>query len=347
MLADLALYLLRPLALLWVLTVLIVGFRGQGVRTFDPGAILAVVDRMEPVVALGGLAGFAVTFWLIGLAVDAFFSGGIYASFERALADDEVGGVGRFLDGVGVGFPKVVGLSLLSGVAQLTLFLIAGSLAVAVGSAFWEPGGLAEASVLAQTLALAVPAFVFFSLAILVRLTFRVAVAPLFLEDDAVGAALLEGAEFLIARIAAVYKLVAFAAGLLLAPLIGIWVLQMLGQALVVGTAAEPLLSAAEIAGQVVLYTSFSLASLLFYGAVFAFYAAEKGRIAIPAAAVDDDEVDPRQLAGSRDDASGPYDESTRLEELLPEENDRTVDFADVPGLGGVDEEPDEDDTDE
>lgn len=331
--ADIVSYLLRPLALFWVATVLLIGFRTGGLRTLSLGGLAGAIDRMDPIVAIGGLVGLAAAFWLVGLTFEALFSGGIFATLERGLADDEVGGLRLFLERVGVGFPRVAVLEIFAGIAELTVMLLGATVVVALVHLF-GPGGLSTAGLLTQTLALAVPSFLFFTLAILVRLTFQVATAPLFVDGNTVGEAIAEGARFLVERFAGIYRLIVFAAGLMLVPLFAYWGIVIVAAVIGPDTPFEPLFNAARIAGQVVIYTSFSVIAVLFHGALFAYYGAESGTLGIPneLASGKDDE------GGAEDDGpeerrAGRYDESTRLDELLPERTDRLLDFDDIPGL--------------
>lgn len=334
---DLVSGLLRPLALVWVLALAGVATQFGGLESFTPGDITAFVDRMNPAVVGSGAAGLAATFWLVGITVDALVSGGVFASLARGLEDRRVEGISELLECVGEGFPKVFVLRVVGGAAEITLGLLGITVAIAVATPFMSYGGVETWSTTGKVTLIATPAFLFLSLGLLVRLTFQVAAAPLFVDDATVGEAIADGARFLVDRLAGVYRLLVFAASLLLAPLFAYWIWTMVGSLWGLQSAYAPLFSAGRLVGQVVLYTATSLLAVLFYGAIFAYYAARTGGPEVPISGAQNGSADP-----TVSEQTSPYDESTRLADLLPDQSDQIVDFSEIPGIDERDRETDD-----
>jgi hypothetical protein len=333
---DLVVGLLRPLAVIWMLVLVGVGTQVGGLESMTPGGIAAFVDRTNPAVLGSGVAGLAASFWLIGVTFDALISGGVFASLARGLDDRRVDGFGELLECVGEGFPKVFILRVVGGAAELTMGLLGITVAIAVTVPFMSYGGLETWSTTGKVVLIAVPAFLFLSLGLLVRLTFQVAAAPLFVDDATVGEAIADGARFLVGRLAGVYRLLVFAASLLLAPLFAYWIWTLVGSLWGLQSAYAPLFSAGRLVGQVLLYTATSLLAVLFYGAIFAYYAARTGghEVSMVGESGGSASASPEQVS--------PYDESTRIADLLPEQSDRVVDFSEIPQLDGSDEQTDD-----
>lgn len=323
---DLTSALLRPVGILWVTTILAVGLGVGGYRGGGIGELMATLDRVDAPVAVGGLAGFAATLWLLGVTVESVISGGLYSAVVDELEQESDGGTGRLLRAIGRGFPKVFLLKLLGGAAELTILLLGLSVLVAVGLPFAGPGDTAAWGTLGQALFIAVPAFLFLSLAALVRLLFRVAAAPLFVDDLSVGDAVADGARFLLDRLAGVYRLFVYAASLMLVPLIGYWGWLLLANTVGLDSPFAPLFTAGRLAGYVLVYAGISLIGALFSAAVFAYYGATTGQYVVPASASDHDHESVTRR--------GPeYDETTRVADLIPRDDDRIVDFSEIPGL--------------
>jgi len=306
--------LIRPLALFWVGAVIATGY-GIGVqRSGDPLRALAQVD---PFVLAAGLGGFVVVFWLAGIVVDSVVGGGILETIADALDGRDVGGALGFFGRTGTGFVRLVGLRLCAAIARTAVTVLGLAAAGAVLYTVGVGEFFREASTLTQTLFLAIPAFLYLVLELLVRATMRVAAAPLFVDRISVGEAIYEGAAFLMEHFRGIYRIFAWVAGVLLVPLVGCWIVAVGTQAWGLEGPLGPLLQSLRIVGQITVLTCFSVAAILFDGAILALYAQTRGRVDIRATGDADD-------AGP-DGTDSPYDESTTLEQLLPESPDGIV----------------------
>ncbi len=315
---------LRTIGVVWVVILSVLALRAGELDSWTPEVFFAVGARVDPVVAASGLTGLVVTLWLVGAAVESVVAGGLFASLRRGVEEDSRTGTRGLLECVREGFPRVFLLRITEGAAELCLVLLGVSVSIAIAVPFASYGGLATWSSASKAAMIAVPTFIFMSLWLLARLTFQIAAAPLFLDDTTVGTAIADGARFLLARLAGIYKILVFAATLLLVPLFAYWGWAMLESLWGIQTVLSPLFSAGRLVGQLVVYTATSLVAVLFYGALFAFYAVETGAKIVESTAPAD-----RPRSPERPDV---YDETTRIGDLLPERSDRIVDVDELPG---------------
>lgn len=306
--------LLRPLALFWVASVVAAGY-GIGVQS--SGAPARALAQTDPFVLVAGLCGFVAVFWLAGIVVDSVVGGGILETIAEALDGRALGGASGFFGRAGTGFLRLVGLRLIAAVARTAVSLLGLAALAAVLYTVGVGEFFREASTLTRALFLAVPLFLYLVLELLVRATMRVAAAPLFVDELPVGEAIYEGADFLLEHFRGVYRIFAWVAGLLLLPLVAYWVVAVGTQAWGLDGPFGPLLQSLQIVGQLTVLTAFSVAAILFDGAILALYAQSRGRLDLPATGEEDE---PEST-----DASSPYDESTSLEQLLPDSTDHIV----------------------
>lgn len=343
-LGDVGALLLRPIALVWFLVIATVGTVASAGAGAGMNDVVAAWSSVDPGRFWGGVAGFVAVFWLVSFVLEATVSGGIFETLSKGVRGREVGGSGQLFAAVGEGFPKIVRLRFVEAALQLATTLLGATTFIAIAYGF-SRGGFDTVGTTAKVLLIAVPAFLYFSFLLLVRVTMRVAAAPLFLEECTTGEAIADAAAFVLARLAGIYRVLAVVAGALLAPLVAYWLLLIVSASVGMDSAFGPLFDALQIVGQIVLFASFGALSVLFDSSMFALYAEDSGMIRIRPST--DGAKGEATDEGKRGASRGPYDRTTRLDDLLPESVERIYDVREIPGFGRRADESEMDSTDE
>ncbi len=313
-----------------------------------------VRDVRSPEFIVGGTV-LMGTLGLTSLALDALVSAGIWHTIASGVRDEPVEWLRTSLRGAARGFPDVALLRLLSSVAQWTVAILGLTLAVGLVAGFRQSFGTDSLGL--QVIALAVPLFLYAIFAALVRLTFEVASAPMFVAGRSAGEAVGEAANFAIHHFGPLYRLVVFALGLFLIPLVGYWAVLM-GQNLLGGSTRLALVfGGLRVVAELALALSTGFFSILFYGALFTYYAHSTGRLErLPRRWTDRsserNEPSSRQRTSSSSvetsssqdsgegNASSAYEGDETLYDLLPLMQDHVVSSRAIPGLDWDD--PDE-----
>lgn len=302
---------IRPAGVLVALIALSSGLVAAGWNPESPLSVLGALRSVDPVQLGVGLVGLAATVGLVGLAVEALVTGGIWSTITRDLQSDDGADETGFGAEMLRGFPRALQVSLVGVAIQWCMFLLFGMLAVAVGSAFIR-GRLWAGPTVLQVVMLAVPLFLYLVLAALTRLVVEITAAAIFLEEIGIGEAVAEAARFVVWELASLYRVLARAFGYLLVPLFGFWGFGALANLAAGPQSAMAVLQAGRVTGQVLTTVAFALVTLLLQGAFFTYWAAVHAEE--PGAIVDlreRDDEDERRGSG--------WDLGTRLRDLLPE----------------------------
>jgi hypothetical protein len=351
--SDFARWVLYGLGVLWI-GMLMASQWSALQSTGLPGAEIVVhLTRMlgSPgfIVGATGLMG---TIALTGLALDALVTAGIWHTLAEGVRGRPVEWLQTAARGAARGFPSVVLLRLLSGLSQGIVLSTGGMLVLGLVVGFRE--GFGTDSLVLQVLALSVPLLLYAIFAALVRLTFEVASAPLFLDDCSTGEAIAEAADFAIRHLGQVYRLVVFALGLLLIPLFGYWFVLLLQNVATGSAGAMVFLGLLRVVAELALAVSTAWIGILFYGALFVYYARSTGRIeSLPRRwegwdvgsgrlatwfGADDTDARTRGASNAPDDhdassEASAYEGDETLYDLLPLMHDHVASLRSIPGL--------------
>lgn len=317
-------WILVPATFLWVLFV--TQTWAEGLLTTGrpiPEIIGMTYSRVTSLPFLGATVGLLIGASIFGFLIDALVTGGIWGTLARGARRENIERFSTFGSRVVPGFPKVVGLRVTSLAARWMLYLTGGALGIGLLNAFVQPGGFAEAGLGVQTLVLASSAFVFFVFVALVRLVFQAASAPLFVDDRGVVESIALGAHLVVRHLAGIYRLVIFAAGLMLVPLFAYWGALLVGNSVGPNSPWSIVTWPLEMTAQIFLLVSFSCISVVFQGALFGYWARLHGiSTTLPGL----------EQGRAGDVGSTGYTRETSLDSLLPESSP-TAGYEDIPGL--------------
>jgi hypothetical protein len=291
-----------------------------------------------------GVAGVLFCAWLIGLMIDVLVLSGVWGTLATGARGEPITRFRTFFANLTTHFPEVLSLRITTLAAQATVVLLGVTVFVSILVATTGNSAFADASIWARGLLWATPLTVLAGLVALVRLTMEVAAAPLLLEGRSLGDSILVAARLVTKRFADVYRLLIVAASLLLIPLFFYWGVLIFGNLTMDVAGMAPVNTLLQFAGEVILFVTSGVIGLLFYGAVFLYYAHQMGMIdEIPGR--DSDDEPPNNSKGSSKRPSGRpvvpgggrpkgvgFGKDTTLEELLPEEYPNIVELDDVLG---------------
>lgn len=273
----------------------------------------------------------AAALWV--LTVDAVVTAGIWGTLAAGVRGEPIR-VGRsFFKHATSRFPAVLGLRITGLAVQTSVAMLAISVVVACALAMGLSSPLRDANPWAQGLVWAAPLTLLFVLSGLARLGVEAAAAPLMVDGQPLGRAVLGGLGFMLRHFVDLYRLLAVVLGLFLVPLTVYWAIALFQNI----TLVVPELSGAallmQLVGDVILLVAGALVGILFYGALFLFYADATGRPLPPALMADEPPAEPprrpsarRAAQPARDEASPPAASQRAaasrrqpsLEELLP-----------------------------
>ncbi len=254
---------------------------------------------------------------LVATALEALVVGGIWGILAKGLRDQPVRLLADFMVESINRFPEVLGLFLLKfAVGLITAFL---GLAILLG--FGQglfAGTLTDVPGFALTLVLAISVTFYMAWAALSRLVVEAMGAPLILDDVDLGEAILRGAHFALDNFWSLYRLLIFALAIFLAPLGIYFVLIMANNfALFYAPALSPLTSLLRFGGEILLWTSVSVITVFFYGALFAFYHCDDEEYERQPPETTDGDDPP---AGDAPDGDSPFREGATLDDFIPDE---------------------------
>lgn len=320
----------------------ILAFQFGGALEADAGPVAgltALAERLASPAAIIGTVGLLFCAGLVALMIEVLVLSGVWNAFARGACGENVRPLRTFFSGLSRHFPGVLGLRVCTIAAQITVGLLAVTVLVSIHSATTGAGAFADTSVWMRGFLWAAPLTLTGALALLVRLTMEVAAAPLVLARKPLGASILEAAGLVTRRFVPIYRLLIVAATLMLVPLVLYWGLAMLQNVGLVIPQLAPLLGLLRLAGDVMLYVSAGLVALLFYGALFFFYARHRGLIdELPGGRGDSEEGESAghrlaHLKRSTDAAAQRgrgLEPGASLEDLLPEEYANIIALDDV-----------------
>jgi hypothetical protein len=240
---------------------------------------------------IAGSVGTLGVVLMLGMCLDAFIRGGIWGTLAQSTQGSPVICWKTFFERGASRFPAMIGFKLISYLVWTFLFVLATTLFVSVVKVT-TTGAFADASPLALGALWGMTGAIFLSTTVLFRLTLAATCAPLFLEGRSLAEAIVIAASFVLEHTLQLYRLFIVMLGCTLIPLGLYWFVLML-QNLAIWF--DLLVSAAgllRLVADFVLLASISALSVLFYGALLAYYddKASKGpRLEIPLNTLDTD----------------------------------------------------------
>ncbi|TXD37751.1 hypothetical protein FRC98_08675 [Lujinxingia vulgaris] len=239
------------------------------------GALTQWLDRFTAIASspafIAGLTGAIFCVALIGAALEALVTGGIWGMLAAGLRDEPIEKLRTFGRVALRRFPDVFALFLLRFAVRLVTICIAAAVAIGLANAFASPE-FAGLGTFGKALTVALPLSFIVSWFALTRLVLEVIGAPMIIDDLSLGEAVLEAAAFVLDNFWPMYRLFIYALGLLLVPLGLYWVVLMAQNFAITWPALAAPLALLRFAGEVLMWASISVLGVLFYGAVFAFY---------------------------------------------------------------------------
>lgn len=239
------------------------------------GALSQWLDRFGAIASspafIAGLTGAIFCVAILGAALEALVTGGIWGMLATGLRDEPIEKLRTFGRVALRRFPDVFALFLLRFAVRLVTICIAAAVAIGLANAFASPE-FAALGTFGKALIVALPVSFIISWFALTRLVLEVIGAPMIIDDLGLGEAVLEAAAFVLENFWAMYRLFIYALGLLLVPLGLYWVVLMVQNFALTWPALAAPLALLRFAGEVLMWASISVLGVLFYGAVFAFY---------------------------------------------------------------------------
>ncbi|RVU48832.1 hypothetical protein EA187_05230 [Lujinxingia sediminis] len=220
---------------------------------------------------IAGLTGAIFCVAIIGAALEALVTGGIWGMLAAGLRDEPIEKLRTFGRVALRRFPDVFALFLLRFAVRLVTICIAAAVAIGLANAF-SSTEFAALGTIGKALIVALPISFMISWFALTRLVLEVIGAPMIIDDLGLGEAVLEAAAFVLENFWAMYRLFIYALGLLLVPLGLYWIVLMVQNFAITWPALTAPLALLRFAGEVLMWASISVLGVLFYGAVFAFY---------------------------------------------------------------------------
>lgn len=352
--ADAARAVISVATLVVLGVVLFVGLTGALAAPAGPivGFELFIADLATPQFVIGAV-GLLFCSWLVGLTIDVLTLSGIWGTFAQGARGKPIRRFRTFFSSLSKRFPAVLSLRITTLAAQGIVGLLGLMVLVGVWGATTGDGTFAESSVWTRALLWATPLTLMAGFAALVRLTMEVAAAPLILERRSLGDAIATAAELVTRRFAQVYRLVIVAAGLLLVPLFFYWGVLIFQNLTLDMPELAPLTGMLRLVGEVVLFVTTGAIAVMFYGALFLYYAVEMGMIdEIPKGNRNTGKtrrLDRAARRGTPNPGRVPFDRHTTIEELLPDEypNIMTVDEVIGADEQSADDLPDDEQSDD
>ena len=290
------------------------------------GGLLGWVEKIAQTVRtpsfIAGLVGLAFFASLIGTAIQALATAGVWGVIDRGLRDEPIKKIKTFWSQALEHFPAVFSLFLLRFAIQIVTILLFAALIMGIVHA--SAGGLYEgAPVLLKAIVIGGALTFFLAWAGLSRLALEVIGAPMIMDNVDLGEAILRGCLFTVDNFWSLYRLLIFALGLLLIPLGLYWMLIMVNNLTLIWPQLAPLGTMLRLFGELILWMSISAIGVAFYGAVFAFYGH------------DDDAYDPSEAtddrAGSEESQGSPlFQKGATIDDFLPDETPNRVDIDEI-----------------
>lgn len=295
-----------------------------------------VADVASPQFVIGA-AGLLFCAWLIGLTLDVLTLSGIWGTFAKGARGESIQRFRTFFSSLTTRFPAVLSLRITALAAQSVVVLLGLMVLAGIWGATTGDGSFAEASIWVRSLLWATPLTLMAGFAALIRLTMEVAAAPLILERRSLGDAIATAAELVTRRFAEVYRLVIVAAGLLLVPLFFYWGVLIFHNLTLDMPELAPLTGMLRLVGEVVLFVTTGAIAVMFYGALFLYYAVEMGMIdEIPDEKSKKSRPERATQRTSRRGSPKPgrlkFDRHTTIEDLLPDEYPNVLSVDEVIG---------------
>ncbi|MFW5968354.1 MAG: hypothetical protein ACOCV2_12590 [Persicimonas sp.] len=276
--------LVRSVAVVGVLIFIFVFLAGQVGLALEAEAgplagLIEFAERLQTPQFIIGAVGLIVVASVVGFTTEVTALSGIWGTFGDATRERPVRFVRSFFSGVSRHFPAALGLRVITVVGQATVLLTGLSILVALFAASTGTTWLTDQPAIVRGLFFAAPLTVLSALALFVRLTLEIAAAPLIIDGRGLGASLLEAAHLVTRRFEPIYRLLLVAATLILAPLLLYWGLVMVQNIGMVVPELAPILGLMRLVGDVLMFAAMSVISVLFYGALFFYFADERGSI--------------------------------------------------------------------
>ncbi|MFU8803356.1 MAG: hypothetical protein ACNA8W_06065 [Bradymonadaceae bacterium] len=250
----------------------------------EHGNVSSWLDEIRRVVSsksfITGSTGTIFVGALIAMCLDAFIRGGIWGTLANATMERPVVHWSTFFERGFARFPAMVGFKLLSYAVWLFLVGLATTLVVCLVQVS-TVGAFSDLGPLAMGALWGMGGAIFFSVFVLFRLVLAATCAPLFLEDRPLGDAVFHAAVFVLHHTLQLYRLFLIMLAFTLIPLGLYWGVLMLQNLAIwydtwVGVAAV-----LRLLGDIVLLASISAVSVLFYGALLAYYNGENMEISV------------------------------------------------------------------
>lgn len=264
---------------------------------------------------LTGLVGALFFTALLTTAGQALVVGGIWGLVDVGLGEREIRRWSTFWRQALGRFPDVFALYLVRFAVGVVNIL----LAIALGLAFYHAttvGTLPRAPQWLWVLLIAGSSTVVLAWIGLTRLALEVTGAPLVIDGVDLGEALLRGGAFALDNFWSLYRLIIFAAGVLLVPLGIYWAAIMVNNLTALVPALAAVGSVIQLGGQAFLTLSVTVVWIFFHGALFAFYHRDDRAVAregddAPYPSVDDADPQPPP--------AGIFRRGVTLDEFIPD----------------------------
>jgi hypothetical protein len=292
------------------------------------------VQKLATPAYIIGVAGVLFCAWLIGIMIDVLVLSGVWGMLATGARGEPIERFRTFFANVTTHLPEVLSLRITTLAAQAIVVLLGLTAVVSITVATTGGSGFSDASIWARGLMWAVPLTLLAGLSVLIRLTMELAAAPMMLEGRSLGDSILTAAKLVTQRFSEIYRLLVVAASLLLVPLFLLWGVLIFGSLTMDVAALAPINALIRLGSEAVLFAATGAIAILFYGAVFLYYAHEMAMIDGMPGQDDDIGTSANQ---DRSDSSGrvDFDEDTTLDELLPDEYPNIIALDDVLGVPG------------
>jgi hypothetical protein len=274
-------------AALWFASVSLIGLsvviaiRGS-IDASMPQLVAQLARHLSRPAFLIGVGGLLAATWALSLCVDSLALSGIWGVFEQRVRGDAhsnesfggrlIAGISDLLRNTTRHFPRVLGLQIIGLAAQTIVALLGAMTLAGVLLATTRNGAFADASVWTRALLWALPCTMLGAFGLLVRLCVELAAAPLIIDGHSPGRAIFEAAKVVTRRFVELYRLLLFAATLLLLPLSLYWVVFIVQSLVAELPAMGPALVLFRLAADLALFVSSGIIAVLFKGALFVYY---------------------------------------------------------------------------